>query len=617
MNLFIVSRNLPEQHHMAVISKLRRMVEIYPRLDPTTLWNHATPYGNIFLASMHVSSLVAAPRRYVSIKNGQVVFYTGLPINQKNTFSAFDAEALSKNWDQVTESLEGQYFIVRATDDPPSLELQTDILGYEQVYYYNQGDLWLISNSVLLIEQIIGPQEIDPLGVSLFLSAGWVGADRTLRSNIKVIPHGQHWTWRNSYTDFKQESYYPPTRLSYQPRKSPTNKSIKKLSRELTESLRSICEHFDNVKCSLTGGRDSRLIAALMISAGLNAEYYTFGDPSGSDVIIAKKIAETYKLPYKIDTIIASDVIREWDDAYWQSIRQTDGMRSIYLITGILKDSDLKNDQKNVILWGAGGEIARCFYGRPNFFLHKQNTESIQNLLFKKRAKNFDSLLRQPSIKLVKDYISSYIEHCLEDGFSHIDIPDVFGMYQGDSRRIGNNSRGLSSVRDVFSPFCTRAFVEMTFATPALKRYTESLHYKLMRVLAPELHRLPFDKKPWPLQHSIMNLIIPFIIKKIKGSIYKIPKIINSAKPTKAYKPPTTFDRITWFEAKRGKMREICLDQNTSMLWAFIERAKFEQMMSSEINPTARSRYLKVLCHIVTLFSYEADSHRPTSPIIK
>jgi len=49
---------------------------------------------------------------------------------------------------------------------------------------------------------------------------------------------------------------------------------------------------------------------------------------------------------------------------------------------------------------------------------------------------------------------------------------------------------------ELFSPFCTRPFVEAAFSVPALMRYTEPLHYGIT-LQDSALHALPFLEEPW------------------------------------------------------------------------------------------------------------------------
>jgi asparagine synthase (glutamine-hydrolysing) len=563
---------------------------------------------------MHTAKRVSAPRRYVMQDEDQVVLFSGLPVNSTGTFVAHHAEDLSAHWDQLTENLEGQFSIARVNDQLFCLELQTDILGYEQVYYFQQGSFWLISNSVLLIEQLCGFRDFDPLGVSLFLGTGWVGADRTLRSDIRVIPHGQKWIWNKDDVEPKKLSYYPASRLAHLPRFALNRSNIQNLADRMIQLCRNLCQSFDNIKCSLTGGRDSRLIAAMLISAGLPARYYTFGDPAGDDVRIAKQIARSFNLPYEVETIISSDVIREWDKASWQSIRQGDGMRSLFLIAGILKNLRARTDCLDMLLWGAAGEVARGCYFRPKDFFSRIDEVGVERLLNAKRNMDFRGLIRKDGTELVREYIHNYVIQCLDDGFAPIDIPDVFEIYQGDGRRVGCNARGLMEARDVFSPYCSRFFLEAAFSIPAIQRYTEPLHYNLLKILQQKLHELPFDKESWRFQQPYLNLFYKYFAPKLDKSFGRISCLLSKRR-RKSTENPATFNRFDWFEVKRKTIREICLDQNDSSLWNYVDRQKFEQIMDDDADPADRSGFLilKVLYNISSLFYYDADEWRKSA----
>jgi hypothetical protein len=609
VNLFVVGCNLPKKRHKFAFAELEKMPKIYPQLDPKTSWSRSSSCGTLFAASMHINKQVASPRRYVDQSTKQVIFYTGLPVSSIESCQAHRAEALALHWKQAGEILEGHYAIVRAAFDKPQLELLTDILGYEQVFYTHSGETWLVSNSVYLLEQITHHRTLDPLGVSLFLSTGYVCADRTLRSEIRVIPAGQHFKWKKGDTGPQQRYYYPPSRLAHLPRQAKNPSYFKNLSAEMAKPCHHLSKSFDNIKCSLTGGRDSRLIAAILIGSGIKASYYTYGDPEGLDIKIAAQIANAFDLPYEVTNITMSDVIRNWDDACLRSVRQTDGMRSLILVAGILQNSNLASTQKDIVLWGAGGEIARCFYAKPNSFLGKFDAIDAQRLLLKKRNSDFGGLIRKQGTALVRDYICRFVTECLDDGFDPIDIPDLFGMYQGDGRRVGNNARALMSIRDVFSLYCTRAFIEASFATPILQRYSESLHFNLMKLLAPQLLHIPFESKKWPLQNSLLNVLYAYGNHKFKGSLRRI-HLYNPAKQKRKERQNAVNAPFSWFEAKREHMRSLCLDQINSAVWDFVDRVVYEKLTDSTTAQEERLRCLKALFNISTLFYYDNDSNR-------
>ncbi|HAG79987.1 MAG TPA: hypothetical protein DCL61_02190, partial [Cyanobacteria bacterium UBA12227] len=176
MNIFLLAWNLPETLISVALTKLRQMVEVYPQLEPDTLWHYQA--GNIaFAASIHTANQVAAPRIYVSESPDHFTFYSGTIVEKQGKWNAWDATELALNWQQLPQSLDGQFAVARLSKQLPSLELITDFVGLHQVYYLQQGTMWLVSNSVRLITQISEVNALDPLGISLFSIMGWVGSD--------------------------------------------------------------------------------------------------------------------------------------------------------------------------------------------------------------------------------------------------------------------------------------------------------------------------------------------------------------------------------------------------------------------------------------------------------
>jgi asparagine synthase (glutamine-hydrolysing) len=207
---------------------------------------------------------------------------------------------------------------------------------------------------------------------------------------------------------------------------------------------------------------------------------------------------------------------------------------------------------------------------------------------------------------------------CIDEGFAPVDVPDVFYTYQRVGRWGGNNARRVMPIGDLFSPYCSRPFVEAAFAMSALQRYTQPLHYSLTCLLAPELHSLPSERGPWRSQRPYLNLLRSYGASLLRDARRiarrRIPNVLRHLKPKKSSKRSPTFDRSGWFEAKHEQVREICLDQDNSLLWSFVDRSMFERIMSPTTDPAERSRHKAVLYNIATLFYYEADHQRHVVP---
>lgn len=616
MNLFAVSWNVTELSLVRMENELRRMVGVYPTMDARTLSKFGSADGVIKLVSMSNRADSIAPRVYSHESRGTFTMYCGLPVDPHNDCVAHDAASIEQHWSGVKDRLEGTYAVIRATQFPPTLEIQTDLLAGEAVYYSRYGAGWIISNSVLLIERLSTYRALDPLGVSMFLSLGQPLDERTFREGIHVLSGAQRWRWTVDSAEPHISSYNSIAELVKQPRIALREMSFAKLGSDLAASLKSLDSQFNELICPLTGGKDSRVIAALLIQAGIKARYSTFGDEAGYDVRIAAKIAKQFGLSHDVLKIDDTDVADNWDAMCLPSIRSTDGMRSLYLLAGVLKPLSDTRPAKDVYLWGACGEAARCFYGRLPFLREEISTQGIVAAIATNNPANSSQLVRSHALEAGATWLNHWISECVEQGIATLDIPDVFGTFMIDGRRLSNNGRALAGFRDTFTPYATPAFLNAAFALSPLQRYTEPLHFGLVRHLVPDLHKVELAKDNWYPQNALLNYVrqgVNLRMKRYAKSIRRRTQRVYHSKSRYAY-DDSNFHRVSWFESQRSKIRELALDSGASPVWDFVDKDAFERIMSDKVEPVARSRSLKLLFHIATLLYYQCDSERVVRP---
>lgn len=604
MNLFVVAWNVPVARHVAISTALQQVAALYPQLALDERWEHTSPLGALFAASVQTARNSVSPRTYVAESGSGIVLYSGFPVCPHDAFPAHRAEALAEHWDALQSQLDGQYFTARLTDSPPSLEIQTDLLGMEQVYYAREGRGWLLSNSVHLIEAAMGEsQPLDPLGVSLYLSIGWAGADRTLRRDIKVIPAAQRWTWQPGSESPTCRTYAPMSAWLTSSRGERPDSVVDRLSGELLELCHAVSNSFGVVECPLTAGRDSRLLAVLLTHEQLPAHYYTSGNPSSTDVKVGQSIAQRYNLSHRLNAITSENVVSDWDAASRLYVARNDALSSLWQLASTLTMPQ-QIDQLQVTLWGIGGEIARGFYYEPELFLPGRHSKRAKSVLASKLLLKHGGLLRQETSAISEAYIGEFVDSAALDGFSPVDALDLFYAYQRVGRWAGSNARLTAPVCDHFSPFCSRAWMRATFALSALQRYTEPLHYGLIRRLAPDLMDLPFDKGAWRRQPPLANWL------ELGGAVLRgrarhlVPQALISAKQRlrPPVKPTRTYEHAGWLETRLEDVRDLCLDQPNSSVWDFVDRGAFERLTSSHAAAAERSPLAPVLFPIVTLF---------------
>ena len=605
MNLFLLAWNLPHENVPLVLSEIDKMNAVYQLLAPDTIWSFSQG-GSVFAASMHTANEVAAPKIYVKRSKNQVVLYEGSLVDRTGSFQAHDAEQLASHWHDLPNVLEGQFVTARVRDNPPSIEIINDALGMCQVYYTYWHNTWLISNSSLLLSRISHISEFDSLGVSLFLCKGSSGSDRTLRQGIRVIPGGQHWKWEQGCTEPKRINYFDRAQLSRRYKRKLTKEDVEQLAGELIQICQNLAQSFGSLECPITAGRDSRLMVALLIRGEIEAQYFTNGLLESPDIQIGSQIADQFNLPYRsqIDEAVDNSFIGGWEDASRRLIEQNDGMLSLRSINYAYKQPS-SVEHLGVTLYGAGGEIARGFYNSPQFVLGSHSLDYVQNYLSKILIANHHALLHQETIVILQKYAEEFVQQVIDEGFSLMDVPDVFHSYEQVRRWVGIHiSAKQSAHKDAFSPFCTRPFIKAAYSLPALRRYSEHIHYQLLNFLVPELHRFPFTTK-WTPQQPTINLLYSFWNRTLKKRLsMPIKKIVTGKSKSITLDVNHQLKKFHRLEFKKAELRELCLDQSNSSLWNFIDRSQFEHLTSNDTHPLERQQHVNLLWHIFTLFQY-------------
>jgi hypothetical protein len=134
VNLFVVVWQGSTDVQRSALSALAGMTSVFAQLDPDSLAFIGTG-ESAFVAMIQSPINAAGPRVYRHLCEGGVTFYSGLPVDSTGDIVAHDAEELHNKWAGSSAQLEGQFCVFRLLRFPASLEICTDPLGMEQLYY--------------------------------------------------------------------------------------------------------------------------------------------------------------------------------------------------------------------------------------------------------------------------------------------------------------------------------------------------------------------------------------------------------------------------------------------------------------------------------------------------
>ncbi|NRQ33046.1 hypothetical protein HII36_14520 [Nonomuraea sp. NN258] len=243
------------------------------------------------------------------------------------------------------------------------------------------------------------------------------------------------------------------------------------------------------VNLALTGGRDTRILAALLHAAQVPFRVTTNGLDTHPDVIIARRIAEKLRVEH---TVIAPPQTAEKDAVLvehplsraWETLRTCEGMTSAYeTIVSYLPYSGKPT------MSGQSGETLRA--GSLNLLQTDLGDKALLRRItttFVKDEKLFTAAANEHARELARPWQAR--ENRLE-ALDHIYIWYKVGRWQA-SARAGALRRG-----DPVRPFLDNRVARAALSLDQGWRLSEEVIYSLILRFAPQLRDVPIEGKPW------------------------------------------------------------------------------------------------------------------------
>ena len=532
------------------------------------------------------------PSRPVCRDQNTTTLYAGLPLAKDGVSDFHDAENLRGGLHECAAKASGAFILVRADERRREFEIANDFLGFCQLYTASQDGNRLYSTSVAALAELVPATEIDPLAASEFCSIGWVAADRTLHPEVKVCPGGLHVVVRQS-GEIEERQRFSIGSLESQGRRRISEPSYATVATALKNTVAS-SSRAGTLYCPITAGKDSRLMVALCLEAGASARYFTTQSETSPDVILGRQIAERFGLDYELQETLPGDISERFSPLLDQLSRQTDGMRAIDAIR-YLAAQPATPDKISILLNGHGGEICRVFYGVTRSMSPFASVDSIVGSLASSVLNKRRAMLLPEGEAHIRGYLQRCAGQWLDGGFSKHDIPDLFYLWERVRRWAGTHRRAFESAYSVVAPMVCEEYATETYRLSAQKRFTEPMHYQLLKRLSPELHGLPFEKDSWRPQNPELHLASRFYQRfRAKRESARDPQ-------TGAF--ATVHDWLNDFhlqllERHLPTVRSLSLDQASSPLWNYVSRPAFERLTRPDTPRTSLAKNAVAL-HLV------------------
>ncbi|MFD0665411.1 asparagine synthase-related protein [Thermocatellispora tengchongensis] len=393
----------------------------------------------------------------------------------------------AENLGVTTDALPGCLAAFRAGEDG-ELSAATSITRACPVFHAETPDLYVVGNRALLVHLAArGRVEWDVLALEMMVRQGYFLSDETPFLGVTALPPSSSITIRDgrrTITTFPLPHARP----------APADpKGRKALVEDLADALLTTVEPLraasEPVNLALTGGRDSRLMAALLHAARIPFRATTNGLDDHPDVVIARSIAAALGIEHTVippkqtekrDAVMVEHLLLRTHE----TLRTCEGMTSAYeSIVGYLPYSakPTMSGQSGEILRGSG------FLLLPTDLSPRGLRRRVDNY-FLKTGELFTDAANEHARALAAPW------QAMDNGFEaleHMYVAYKVGRWHA-AARAGSLRRG-----DAVIPFLDAHVVRPAMTMDHLWRRSEEVVFELIDTFAPELCRIPVDGKPW------------------------------------------------------------------------------------------------------------------------
>lgn len=386
--------------------------------------------------------------------------------------------------ENILNDLDGFFTIAIWDCIKKELTIITDRGGWAHSYYTINENGFYISSSSLVLASILH-SGLDCVGCYEFLSTGTIYEDRTFYKNIKKFHPAKIYTIKadSSVSEKKYWSY-----SDIQNKHNSINDYVEHYSNYLIKSIKKTLKEYDNPLCDLTGGYDTRMLAAAMRVANIPFTTTVTGDDASWDVRISNLLAETFKVNHLIVQFPKFN-----DEHFWEYVTEahplTDGEYDMLEYAKIYKIHDLHSKIYDISVNGTGGE-----HGRVNAFNYEFPFNGLRkNIRTRKTAKAYYSMSGPSEENIFEPTIQLNIVEHFEEMFRRIneEFLDSYNYIKCDyinfsvrwQRWQGRIASSTNHIWPCLSPFALKDTLEAGIILPLHERKRNILFRKVINNL--------------------------------------------------------------------------------------------------------------------------------------
>jgi asparagine synthetase B (glutamine-hydrolysing) len=276
-----------------------------------------------------------------------------IPGPPRLTWQAPDERAAVLHWGLSTVAAASFAGTIWADEDGATLRARTSIARTDPVYLAEQRDAVVLADRASWAASVTNRTRTpDPVMVAAFLNAGFPLGDVTPYRDVRALDGARSVTVTAGHLVRSPAASFHA---------GSGGRGITAVTAALIAAVTPLAGQQVPVELSLTGGKDSRLIAAALAAAGVPFRARTHGAAGHPDVVVAAAIAARLGVEHIVTTPKPPTAVTETDvlARLRSSVLVADGMLSAFENVG---SPDPAFAEDHIHVGGHGGELLRGGY---------------------------------------------------------------------------------------------------------------------------------------------------------------------------------------------------------------------------------------------------------------
>lgn len=505
---FTLHRGLTAESTQAGLQAQHRALRHYPRLKCSSL--------NAGLSRLEVWGHPELDERVHTEPDGTISALIGSPHGriewQKTAPELFNSGSL----DRTTIPWDGQVILLRIAEGGRLWTLWNDWVGSIPVYYARVDDGWILSTLETVVVAAAGftPGDIYlPALVSQFINGFYI-SDWTMFRGMKVVPSDCCAQWREDKFHCSRLWTVVPSKERWQTEWDELAEEMYQLSHEVIARTLQIRSRWI---LPLSGGLDSRLIAAVGVDRGVDFQAYSWGDADSADVVYGRRVARRLNIPWEYVNIGREYLMRytrPWAD-FFGSAMHPHGMYQMQFFGCLPTDATE---------WFASGYLGDVLSGSNNAMLVSVHSSARNHQIYDDgwvhwTVQEARAIFKQPmdeALAEINREIQSMLEALPGTLFQKVVLLNLWTRqcrFTGFHTTLANYRSGAAS------PFISRPYARFCLSLPRAA-FDRRLLADVFRKYYPELAAVPGSYAPDPYLLTGKYLLKRLIARKLPAILY-------------------------------------------------------------------------------------------------